>query len=286
MKQQATTAVDWECDSETYHHDTSKIGHSMYETFVKSQSLYHAIYVAKTKPVPPPSKDLLLGIWTHLALLEPHKWASEYCFDLPPLASDGLEWNWRKPSHREERDALKVYCPNMLEPDDRFLVEAMRDAVLKNADARTLIDLPGLIEHGYYWQDESGLFLKSRPDKIIGNVMPDLKTCGDASPECFANTCRKFGYHRTAAWRIDGHKAMTGHDARYLFIAVSKETLDVGVHELSEAEIELGRRQNRLYLNRLAKCYETGDWSPWWSKQVNTLRYPPYAFTNEWEIDE
>lgn len=286
MTTQVSEAIEWNVSAEAYHADTSKIGHSMFEEFIKSQRKYRDLFVTKAKPLPAPSEALELGIWTHLAVLEPDRWASEYCFDLPAMASDGEAWNWRKPSHRAERDALKGDRPKLLTMEQRSLVESMRDAVMENGDARTLIELPGIVEQGYYWQDECGLFLKSRPDKIIGDVLPDLKTCIDASPEGFTAACMRQGYHRTAAWRIDGHRAMTGRDARYLFIAVSKETLDVGVHELSPAEIELGRAENRRYLNRLAECYATGDWQAAWSKQVMVLTYPAWRFrSDEWEVE-
>jgi hypothetical protein len=286
MATETPQAVEWNCSSEDYHADHTRIGHSMFEVFVESQINYRNIYVTHTKPQPKMSEALQLGIWCHLALLEPDIWKRDYIFDLPAKASDGLDWNWRKPAHRAERDELLGERPKMLTIEQRTLVEAMRDAVMNNDDARTLMQLPGLIEHGYHWQDESGLILKSRPDKIIGDVLPDLKSCIDASPEGFTNASRRLGYHRTAAWRCAGHYAMTGRVPRYLFIAVSKKTLDVGVHELGEDELALGMAQNRMYLNRMAKCYETGDWTPWWGKGVNCLTYPKHDFNNEWEIED
>lgn len=284
MKQNAK-CIDLDVSHDEYHADTTMIGCSMLKMFIESQRMYRDCYVTKRRPLPPPTDALELGIWVHLALLEPIVWKRDYIFDLPPR-SDGEPWNMRKPSHRQERDELKGERPKMLTPQQRSLVESMRDAVLENDDARVLINLPGEVERAYRWEDASGLMLKSKPDKTINDVMPDVKTCIDASPEGFTRAAMRLGYHRTAAFRSDGHFARTGRKARYLFIAVSKKTLDVAVHELTDAEVELGRTENRMYLDRMARCYETGDWSPWWSRGVNRLTYPKYAFKNEWEPED
>ena len=51
----AANAFEWNVSAEEYHRDTSKIGHSMFETFVESQKDYCDFFVTGARPVPPPS---------------------------------------------------------------------------------------------------------------------------------------------------------------------------------------------------------------------------------------
>jgi hypothetical protein len=283
------TAHEWECTADEYHDDYSKIGHSMAETFRRSQREYREVYVDCIKPPAKLSEDVQLGVWAHTALFEPDVWASDFCCDLPAKASDGLDWNWRKPDHRKERDAFLSLYQNALDPTQRKIVEAIRDAVLSNPTARQFIEAPGVCEKSYWWTDaDTGLKLKTKPDKQLhAPLLLDLKTCQNASPRGFSNSCEKFGYPGTAAWRIDGHKVAYGEDVGYLFIAVSKKNYSVGCYELDQEWIELGRQENRSNLRKLAACYESGDWLAEYEKGTLILPKPRWADSKsqDWETE-
>jgi hypothetical protein len=284
-----STAIDLDVTNAEYHADTTIVSNTGKECFRKSQALYHGMYVTRTIPFPPPTPALQMGIAAHVAILEPDKWASEFVCGLTGI-------DRRTTAGKAEHAAfLEAAGDKTVVPfDDYMLVCEMRRACRENELVRTLLDKPGDVEHSYKWlDDESGLWLKSRPDKTFDgshngiDIIADLKTGDFVSPGEFEHSCRSWGYERTAALRIDGHKVRTGNNARYLFIAVSKKTLEVGLYELQPAEIELGRKENRRLLNRMAYCYKSGDWVPEWSKRIVSLAYPAWAFNQEiWEVGD
>lgn len=269
--------------ADAYHADTAIISNSGKECFRKSQALYHGQYVAKTIPWPEPTPALKMGTWVHTAILEPDVWAAKYIcgpvgIDRRTTVGKALYLEFCQQAEGKE----------IVPAEDFWLVKELREAVRANRVARRFLDDPGEVEHSFKWtDDETGLELKSRPDKTMAtDIIVDLKTCDDASPEAFQRSCLMHGYHRTVAWREAGHLARTGNPSRHLFIAISKKTFEVGLYELTEAEVEHGRQENRRLLDRMAVCYESGDWAASWTKQVMAITYPAWAFRSaEWESE-
>lgn len=281
-----STVVDLKLSNAEYHGESTSVSNTGKECFRKSQQQYRGMYVTRTIPFPPPTPALTMGIAVHEAVLEPDVFADKYV--CAPKCDRRTTVGKVLYAEFLESSAGKT----VLSLDEYDLARAMQTACRQNDLVRNLLDMPGDVEHSYKWlDDESGLWLKSRPDKTFAgshnglDIIFDLKTCPDASPEGFQYSCRSHGYHRTAAFRIDGHLARTGNKSQYLFAAVSKETLEVGLYVLQPEEIELGRKQNRSILNRMAKCYATNDWEPVWSKRVNSLSYPAWMFNDQWEVE-
>lgn len=257
-----TTAREWECDSATYHAATQWVSHSSLEVFRDSPRLYEGRFVTKTIPHPEPTEALLLGTWLHMAVLEPWE------FDVLP--------NQKLLAPERKRLALST---------------AMRDAVLSHPIARRLFEADGPVEHSIVWPDsETGLQCKCRRDKVCRladgrTVIPDLKSAISSRPEDFSKQCVNFGYARTADWYLTGHHELTGELAAYVFVVVSKSPPhEVAIYELDEEAVKLGARQNRIALNKLARCFQTGDWAAEHEKQITSLSLPRYAFlSSEWE---
>jgi len=282
------SVIELEVTNEEYHADTTCVSNTGKECFRRSQWTYYGQYVTREIPFPKPTPALELGIWAHMAILEPERWEVECVRGLT-----GIDRR-TKAGKEEEAKFLAIAAGRDVVPAEVYdLVSRMAKACQENELAWNLLTKPGQVEHSFKWQDTTGMWLKSRPDKTFSaafagsDVILDLKTCEDASPEGFAGACRAHGYHRTAAFRVMGHEAWTGNRARYLFLAVSKKDYAVGLYELQPNEIELGHKENRRILDRMAACYESGDWEPSWSKTVNQLSYPQWAFTNSeaWEVD-
>jgi len=282
-----STAIDFSVSNEEYHKDRTAISNSSKEVFAESQTEYCRIYVTQETPPKAPTPALRIGSGVHKAVLEPDDFSTEYVY-APKCDKRTTAGKAAYAAFLEAAEGKTV-----LDLDEYDLVRAIQTACRQNKLVRNLLDRPGEVEHSYKWQDEAtGLWLKSRPDKTFADgyqgkgIIFDLKTCDDASPQGFQAACRAHGYHRTAAFRIDGHLVRTGCHSHYLFAAVSKKNLEVGLYDLQPEEIELGRRENRSILKRMAKCYETGDWEPTWSKRVNSLRYPAWMFNEQWEVSD
>jgi len=269
--------------ADEYHASTDIISNSGKECFRKSQALYYGQYVAKTIPWPEPTPALKMGTWVHTAILEPDVWASKYVCELMGI---DRRTTIGKTAHADF--CLRNEGREIVPAEDWWMVIGIREAVLANDAARKFLDAPGEVEHSFKWtDDETGLELKSRPDKTLtSNIILDLKTTDDASPESFFRSCLNFGYHRTAAWRGAGHLVRTGEQASHLFIAVSKKTFEVGLYQIEGEVLRLGQEENRRLIDRMAVCYERDEWAAEWTKQVLTVTYPGWAFRSaEWESE-
>lgn len=266
-----------------YHAATDIISNSGKECFRKSQALYHGQYVAKTIPWPEPTPALKMGTWVHTAILEPDVWAAKYI-----CGPVGIDRRTTVGKAQYLGFCQQAEGKEIVPAEDWWLVNELREAVMRNELARKFLEAPGEVEHSFSWtDDETGLELKSRPDKTLATgLIVDLKTTDDASPESFYRSCLNFGYHRTAAWRGAGHLVRTGEEASHLFIAISKKTFEVGLYEIKGEVLRLGKEENRRLIDRMAVCYESGDWAAAWTKQVMAITYPAWAFRSaEWEAE-
>lgn len=281
-----STARHVEMDSENYHRHPA-IGSSMLETFRNSRREFYGRFVSKEIPPKEPTDAMKLGTLVHLALLEPDKFA-ETVVTMPNLYL-GEEWNWRKPAHREARDAMQsrfaAEGKSCVELVDYETIQAMVAAIHANKYAHKLVTATGLPEYSIFWTDEeTGLELKCRVDWWATNPL-DIKTTNDPSPEGFARTATQLGYFRKAAHYATGIESLTGKKAQVVMLAVeNKLPHRVANYDLNDNDQDgrsLGRRQWRENLNALARCIESGDWLEPWEKSVIELRPPGWAFTSD-----
>ncbi|KAL8195943.1 UNVERIFIED_CONTAM: hypothetical protein K2H54_000295 [Gekko kuhli] len=99
-----------------------------------------------------------------------------------------------------------------------------REAVLNHPEAAVLLD-EGEAEASIYWHHaETGELLKCRPDWMRpDHVLADLKFVRNASEAGFARDASAHNYHIQDAHYCDGYRAVTGHPASFVFIAVEKD---------------------------------------------------------------
>ncbi len=271
------TAKQWDCTSEEYHAATEVISNSGKELFRRSQRQYHQRYVMR-EPGPPPTRDMQIGIWAHLALWQPEVWLTRF------VVAEKFDRRTKIGKEQYAEWLQTIGDKHPVDLEDYILVNQLREAVLENKLARAMVEAQGPTERSITWTDEiTGLKLKCRPDKWLDAepMFVDLKTTGDVSPAAFARMVVSHGYHRNADFYLAGHRAIMGVPGHYLFIVVSKQTFEVACYELDDAALDLGYMQNRDTLERLARCYETDDWLSEHEKQITTLSLPGWAYTQD-----
>jgi hypothetical protein len=112
----------------------------------------------------------------------------------------------------------------------------------------------------------NGANIKGRPDMVIptadGNVVVDVKTCGDAGKP-FAKDCANFMYHLQAAF----YTTLVPNCSGFYFVAVEKEVPHAfAIYKLDEASLAEGQR----LMDSAVELY----------KQCNLFRtYPGYPTT-------
>lgn len=156
----------------------------------------------------------------------------------------------------------------------------MRDAVMAHPAACALLTkVPGKAELSVYWNDPAtGVLCRCRPDWWReDDVLVDLKTCEDASPEGFAKSMANWRYDVQAPFYLDGVRLATGRKPRgFVFVAVEKKPpFAVGVYVLDSESLELGRAQYVADLRAYAECLRTDTW-PGYGDKIQTISMPAW----------
>lgn len=168
----------------------------------------------------------------------------------------------------------------ILNPEQWKTIHAMRDALMAHPAANALLTvIPGKAEKSVYWIDATtGVLCRCRPDWWRDdNLIVDLKTTEDASPEGFARSIAKFRYDVQDAFYTDGVQQATGKRPKaFVFIAVEKKPpYGVGVYVLDAETKDLGRAQYQHDLRVYAECLRTGEW-PGYGDKIQTISLPAW----------
>lgn len=168
----------------------------------------------------------------------------------------------------------------VLTPETWDQLHAMANAVHSHPAAGSLLTgCPGEAEKSVYWNDATtGVLCRCRPDWWRDdNVIVDLKTTEDASPEGFAKSMANYRYDVQAAYYLDGVQQATGKRPKaFVFIAVEKKPpYGVGVYVLDSDSLELGRAQYQHDLRIYAECVRTGEW-PGYGDKIQTISLPAW----------
>lgn len=145
-------------------------------------------------------------------------------------------------------------------------------AVLNHPTCQDLFN-QGEAEQSVFWYDPETLLLcRCRPDWSREEILVDLKTTKDASPNGFARAVETYRYHVQAAFYLDGWSAVTDRYCNeFIFIAVEKTPpYAIGLYRLPAWKIEEGRNLYRRDLAIYERCRDCEEW-PGYSTDIITL---------------
>ena len=275
-------AVTFHCPIDEYHAMKGSWSHSQIEVLIESPPLFHGQFITGDFPMKR-TNALDAGTIVHAALLEPDGLDSVVSV-IPESAlnEDGhrkgaawLEWS--------KAQGKKIFLKNS-EADPIFrMVENVRN----NSEARRLLESHGPVEQCIQWLDEvTGLTLRARLDKIaevpLGIAITDLKTTRAVKVRDFMRDAVTYGYHRQAAWYMDGAREIGLDPIAFLWITVDKSPAhECLVHELHPDDIELGRQHNRQVLRELEYRLATDDWTGRGNDCILLSRLPAWAHNLE-----
>jgi len=168
--------------------------------------------------------------------------------------------------------------------------EKIKASIAAHPLARELMASPGANEVSAVWEID-GHKCKGRFDRIArfqgyGTVV-DLKTIRrPPTPRNVASAVAEYGYHRQAAWYLDGLNILSPAARRFIFIFCEKENpFDLACYELADAAIEQGRRENQAALNQYIECNATGIW-PGISDRLEVATLPAWRIEKDFAIQE
>ncbi|MGW1998500.1 PD-(D/E)XK nuclease-like domain-containing protein [Embleya sp. NPDC001921] len=192
--------------------------------------------------------------------------------------------DWRGKDAKAQRAEARERGAVALLPDDHARVLAMAAALAEHPFAPDLF-ANGRPEQSLFWTDpQTGVQRRARTDWLPSQraerlIIPDYKTCRDASPAALAKAMNEYGYHQQAAWYLDGAVALDLADERatFLFVCQMKEPpFLVTVVEPDAMALRIGRALNRQAIETYRDCVAADHW-PAWSEDVVSIGLPPWV---------
>lgn len=252
---------------EEYHRHPS-VSKSQLDQFAKSPAHYLASLTTPRKETP----AMRIGSIFHGMVLEPERVKIAVAPACDKRTKDGKA-TW-------EAFCLENAGAEIVTADEGEMLNGMAESIRKHPAASALLSGPGIAEGSCFWRDEqSGELCRCRPDfyrRDLG-IIVDLKTTEDASPEGFAKSIAKYGYHRQNAMYVDGVAAATEDYVRgFVFVVVEKTApYCTAVYSLDTQGVELGRDKYRRLLLDLADC-KIAKKFPGYSDLIEMLSLPAW----------
>lgn len=233
---------------------------------------------------PATSGPMTLGNATHVAVLEPERYASEFAvWDRRTAGGNsaprnGQHWEAFKSSHEgqtiltlEQHDLARAIAAAVREDDT-----AMRYLEAGEPEVTLEWELVGRPRKGRVdWLTK----IDERPF-IVG-----LKTSRDCRHFAFGSQAAKLGYHMQWAWYHDGYHAITKRRPELVEIVVESEAPHaVAVYRIPDDIIEQGRDEYTQLVEVLKGCEQTDNW-PGPVPLEETLTLPTWAYQREGESD-
>ena len=212
----------------------------------------------------------------HVAVLEPDSFGTTF-----GIFGEGSK-KTTKDGKAEWADLQNQFgLNNVLTYGEYEMCCAIRDSVRCRSACRTLLGGEGDAELSVVW-DNDGILSKARADrmswKLKGGTIVDLKSTRDAAAQDFERSIYNFGYHRQAAWYLQGFGAHKVSVAHYTIIAVEKEPpYEAAAYRMSEPAINAGWQQLEPLLEVYRECKESGVW-PGYPDVVQDIGLPRWAW--------
>lgn len=253
--------------AETYHRVEICVGPSISSSglkLIEDKSPAHYWEQSPLNPhrKPPASKPhFSIGHLLHDILLAEGEIPEDYHV-VPDgfVAAHHHKWAEELPGYR----AAVAAGHRVLQKSEFDLGVAMAESASKHELAGALLTA-GEPEMTLAVQDpKTGRWMRAQPDVLPATmeIIPDVKTAIDASPNAFERAATKFGYFQQAAHYLDVIDILYGEaKRRFVLIVIEKAPpYMVTIYHLDDGDIHYGRMLNRRALNLFDQCLKTGVW--------------------------
>lgn len=221
---------------------------------------------------------MILGTAVHSAVLEPLTWPDGYMRG-PEVDKRNKAWTEAK----EKADDAGIV---LIDPADYDKVETMAERVFEYDDQviRAIAHGDGIAEGSLFVKHPAtGMLLKCRPDYLLPKqqIVVDLKTTMDASPEGFARSCGKYRYDIQEALYTHCLQEHYGGNWKFVFLAVeNRPPFNVGVYTLGEESLIAAHQQFNSDIRKYVNWHEGYDPSTTYSPERQMIEIPRYCRRN------
>ncbi len=264
------------------YHNRKEWSQSQFKLLPKNPELFHGLYVAK-----PPrftfdaTDDMQLGTQLHALVLE-----HQELLIVPATALSsngqrrGKNWEAWCDDHPDDHGVLVK---------DALRILSMQASIEADPVLRDLFAADGETEHTIILEDSNTSFpLRARLDKLArfpnGYIIGDIKATGiDVTSEReIAAKVFAMGYHQQAAFYWDAAELLYGAPLRFVFAFVrNKPPFNAVAWCISDNDLDLARRHNRLALDDLARRVDYSDWNGDRFGKLNYFSLPNWAWTDD-----
>ena len=256
------------------YHENKALGSSAINCLFKNPpAQFKAEYIDKI--IKRDTKAMQFGTALHSRVLEP--------LDYPSVVSIEPEGTNRRTKGYKEwiaGQSGKV----VLKHEESEKIEAMFDALQNNEQAYQFLSALCEVEKPLFWKDKvHNIELKGKIDGLIEgenkrDIIIDLKTTRDASPDGFSRAMADYGIHRQLAHYREGYQMITGRAASCYIIAIEKEPPYLNaVYQISEDALATGLIERNIALDTYAKCVRTGEWGGYDNGIIELPRWYKYT---------
>lgn len=250
------------------YHKSAATSKSQLDQFAKSPAHYLASLTTPRKE----TAAMRIGSIFHGMILEPER--------VKIAVAPACDKRTKEGKATWEAFCLENAGAEIVTAEEGEMLTGMVASVRAHPAASALLSGPGIAEGSAYWIDEqSGELCRCRPDfyrQDLG-IIVDLKSTEDASPEGFARSIAKYGYHRQNAMYADGVESSTGDFVKgFVFVVTEKSApYCTAVYSLDMQGVEIGRDQYKRLLLDLADC-KVAKKFPGYSDRIETLSLPAW----------
>lgn len=196
---------------------------------------------------------MLFGKVTHKIILEEQDFFKE--FIISP------EINKRTNLGKEEYEAFlkNNKGKTVIDPETYRKARELKEAFMKNAAVCDLLE-GTIAEKSLFWDDD--IRCKAKLDLYRNRLILDYKTTISASEEEFKKSLINYGYHRQAAWYMEGAEREYGERPKaFVFIVQEKDIPEaIGIYSISPQSIAIGEQENFHARKKIAERLKNADW--------------------------
>lgn len=278
------------------YHSGPGVSNTMLSAMAECPRYCYAMHIDPQRPQRPQREWMLTGPLAHCAVLEPDAMAARYVVvpEDAPRRPTRAQLNAKKPSP-DSVAAMDWWAHFNDCADGREVVSAEQYSSVQSQLAAVLA-VPELVallsageaERSAYWTDkDTGLLCRCRPDWThpdddSGVTILDLKTAADVSPDGFAKSIGRLGYHRQAAFYSQGYAKASGKRVNnFIFGAVSKVYPFIAqAYILTPEDMQQGAEEVAELLSLYKQCKQSNNWPAYGDGYVQ-VQMPAWARRSE-----
>lgn len=234
-----------------------------------------------------------IGSVAHIMHLEPHLFEERVAIVQGKTKDGKLSDGYATQDAKDQRDAALAAGKTPILAKHMTKVLAAR-AKFQAHGFTSKAFVGGKFEQSMFWRHPLyGFWCRARPDFIHDTIahLNDYKATANADPTQFGRHAYNMGYHRRAAWYLEGAEILFGKrpDHYWFCNQETKAPYLTAVVELDWQALEDGKAENDHAAGIFYRCMESGDWYGYRHSdaldrdRAFQIPLPPYASA---QIDE